>query len=406
MWAGNDPLWVSATKMPLRDATGEIIGTFGISRDITDRRQMEERNVRLAEMVDSSNDAIIGMDTSYTVTSWNKGAEKVFGYAAEEMIGASITQLLPPELMAREPEIREKVRQEGNLQHLETTVTRKDGKTVYVSTSISLVRDGYGQTAGVTCIARDVTAQRALEVQIIRAQRLESLGTLAAGIAHQFNNINTAVKGYLDFVAGDETLAASVRSYIQEALKAVQRSVDITERLQGLTSASASSSELMRLGEAVRAILPLFQTQLEKEGISLTMDLGQTAPVLVSRGMLTFILTSLVSNSIHALIGRPSPTIAVSTRAAGGFSCLEVSDAGCGISPEDTPRIFTPFFTTKGEWAEPGSSQARVRGIGLSLSVCQSAVAESGGWIEVESTKGTGTTFRVFLPAAAPEEMH
>jgi signal transduction histidine kinase len=162
----------------------------------------------------------------------------------------------------------------------------------------------------------------------------------------------------------------------------------------------------MQLDEAVPAILPLFEKQLETEGISLTVDLDPSAPVLVARGMLSFILTSLISNSIHALIGCPSPTITVRTRVAGGFSSLEVSDTGCGISPEDTPRIFTPFFTTKGEWAEAGSSQARVRGIGLSLSVCQSTVAESGGWIEVESTKGTGTTFRVFLPAAAPEEMH
>ena len=403
-WAGSDPLWVSATKMPLRDAKGEIIGTFGISRDITDRRQMEERNVRLAEMVDSSNDAIIGMDTTYAVTSWNKGAEKIFGYTAEEMIGTSITPLLSPELMAREPEIREHVRQEGELQDLESPVTRKDGQLVYVSTSISLVKDASGQTVGVTCISRDVTAQKAMQVQIIRAQRLESLGTLAAGIAHQFNNINTAAKAYLDFVARDQSLAASARSHIQEALKAVQRAVDITERLQGLTSASASSPERMKLGEAVRAMIPLFEKQMEEEGISMPVDLDQTAAVLASHGMLSFILTSLVSNSIHALIGRASPTITVRTRAAGGFSSLEVSDNGCGISPENTPRIFTPFFTTKGEWAEPGSTQARVKGIGLSLSVCQSSVAESGGWIEVESTKGVGTTFRVWLPAAAPDK--
>ena len=404
LWAGSDPLWISATKMPLRDAKGEIIGTFGISRDITDRRQMEERNVRLAEMVDSSNDAIIGMDTAYSVTSWNKGAEKIFGYTGEEMIGSPITQLLSPELMAREPEIRELVRQEGELQHLESTVTRKDGQTVFVSTSISLVKDASGQTAGITCISRDVTAQKAMQVQIIRAQRLESLGTLAAGIAHQFNNINTAAKGYLDFVARDQSLAASTRSYIREALKAVQRAVDITERLQGLTSASASSPEQMKLDEAVRTMLPLFQKQMEEEGISMTVDLGQTAPVLASHGMLSFVLTSLISNSVHALMGRASPTITVRTRAAGGFSSLEVSDTGCGISPENTPRIFTPFFTTKGEWAEPGSTQARVKGIGLSLSVCQSTVAESGGRIEVESTKGVGTTFRVWLPVAAPDK--
>ncbi len=198
IWTDRPLTWVSSTKMPLLDDKGEIVGTFGISRDMTERRQMEEKNLRLAAMVESSNDAIIGIDLDDIVTSWNKGAEKIFGYAAEEIIGRSINPLLSLEIVNQEPALREKLRSEGHVVGLESTVTRKDGKTVNVSTSISFVTDAGGQIVGITCIARDVTSQRALQAQIIRAQRLESLGTLAAGIAHQFNNINAAVKGYLD----------------------------------------------------------------------------------------------------------------------------------------------------------------------------------------------------------------
>jgi two-component system, NtrC family, sensor kinase len=116
--------------------------------------------------------------------------------------------------------------------------------------------------------------------------------------------------------------------------------------------------------------------------------------------MVSYILTTLLTNSIHALLDCSTQLITLRTRSAEGFSCLEVSDTGCGILPEILPKIFTPFFTTRGEWAAPMSPQSRVKGIGLSLAVCQSTVGESGGWIEVESVPLQGSTFRVWFPAA------
>ena len=399
-WHDRPSTWVSTTKMPLVDKAGAIIGTFGVSRDMTERRKMEQKNFRLAAMIESSNDAIIGIGLDDAVTSWNKGAENTFGYTAEEMIGKPIIPLLSPDITTQEPTLREELAREGRELHTESAVSRKDGKRIYVSTSFSLVKDAEGQIVGITCISRDVTDQKALQVQIIRAQRLESLGTLAVGIAHQFNNINTVVRGYLDFLFQDVNVPANAKTLIKETLKAVQRATDITERLQGLTTASSMSQEIVHLEEAVPAILTLFEETLEKEGIRLTADFLRTPAVRVSRAGLGFVVTSLMTNSIHALIGCPSPSVTVRSGSAAGFCALEVIDTGCGISAENLPRIFTPFFTTKGEWAEPGSRQAAVKGIGLSLAVCQSTVAESGGWIEVESPPSGGTTFRVWLPMA------
>jgi PAS domain S-box-containing protein len=403
-WTNRPPSWVSTTKMPLRDEQGKIIGTFGVSRDMTERRRMEEKNLRLAAMIESSNDAIISIGLDDTVTSWNKGAENIFGYSAEEMMGTSIIPLLSPQVMMQEPTLREQMGREGRVLHTESTVMRKDGRRIYVSTSTSVITDAEGQMVGITFISRDVTDQKALQVQLIRAQRLESLGTLAAGIAHQFNNINTAVRGYLDILSQDTGLPASARSYVRKTLKAVQRAVDITDRLQGLTtSASSTSPEVLRLEEAVPAIVALFAKTLEREGIRLEVDIPQTPAVRVSHAMLEFLVTSLMTNSIHALSGCASPLVAIRGRCKAGFCSLEVTDNGCGISAENLPRIFTPFFTTKGEWAEPGSRQAMVKGIGLSLAVCQSSVAENGGWIEVESPPDGGATFRVWLPAASQD---
>jgi PAS domain S-box-containing protein len=354
-------------------------------------------------MIESSNDAIIGIGLDDMVISWNKGAEKIFGHTAEEMIGRPITPLLSPSIQDQEPALEEKLARTGQARQIESTVTRKDGTQVYLSTSFSPIKDANGLIVGITSISRDVTAQRALQVEVIRSQRLESLGTLAAGIAHQFNNINTAIKGYLDIVARDTTLTAPTQSHVKEALKAVRRAVEITERLQGLTSAASTAAETLRLEEVVPTFLALFKEKLQEDGISIQVDFHETSPVRVGHGMLSFIVTSLLTNSIHALLDCPSRLITLRTRSAAGFSSLEVSDTGCGILPENLPRIFTPFFTTKGEWAEPKSLQSRVKGVGLSLAVCQSSVGESGGWIEVESVPHEGSTFRVWLPAATSE---
>jgi len=403
-WVNRPPTWVSTTKVPLRNDKGEIIGTFGISRDMTERRRMEEKNLQLASMIESSNDAIIGIGLDDAVTSWNKGAENIFGYTAEEMMGRPITPLLSPETMTQEATLQEKLAQAGRVVHMESEVTRKDGGRIQVSTTISVIRDPDGQMIGIACISRDVTDQKALQVQIIRSQRLESLGTLAAGIAHQFNNINAAVRGYLDFLSQDPGMPSNARAYIRETIKAVQRATDITDRLQGLTTnAPAASPQEVNLEEAVPALTALFTKVLEKEGIMFAVDFPQALKVRISHSALEFLVTSLLTNSIHALIGRASPAITVRGGRRAGFCSLEVSDNGSGVPAENLPRIFTPFFTTKGEWAAPGSAQAAVKGIGLSLAVCQSTVAETGGWIEVENAPQGGAVFRVWLPSASGE---
>ncbi|MGA2639280.1 MAG: PAS domain-containing protein [Spirochaetia bacterium] len=402
-WPDRPDTWVSTTKLPLRDEEGKVIGTLGLSRDITKRRQIEEKNVRLASMVEYSKDAIIGVDLEDLVTSWNRGAEKVFGFDSAEMIGKPITTLITPETEAKLPTMKEALIQRGRVQQFESMVTRKDGRQIFVSSTLSLINDAQNRIIGTTLISRDVTEQKALQAQVIRAQRLESLGTLAAGIAHQFNNINAAIKGYLDVLMQEEDLSPSVISYTREALKGVQRSVEITDRLQSFTSASQAGAELLQLDELVPTIIPLLEKQAAETGASIRLELKDRARVRASRATVSFVITSLLSNSLHALLDRPVREITIRTLTASGFASLEVKDTGCGISAENLPRIFTPFFTTKGEWATPMSPQSRVKGIGLSLSVCQSSVAEQGGWIEVESVPGAGATFRVWLPAAPSE---
>ena len=399
-WPDRPDTWVSTTKLPLRNERGDVIGTFGVSRDITKRRMAEEKNLRLAAMVEYSNDAIVGVDLEDIVTSWNTGAERVFGYTAPEMIGKPVTLLITPEVVQRLPTIKESLLHQGRSQQFESAVSCKDGRKISVSSTLSLIQDAELRIVGSTLISRDITEQKALQAQVIRAQRLESLGTLAAGIAHQFNNINAAVKGYLDVVMGEGGVPSSVLSYTREALKGVERSVEITDRLQSFSSAAHARQENIALSEIVPSLLALFDRQAQEAGVEIRPIFPEQAVVRASRAMLGFVITSMVNNALHALLDCPVRVITLRTVTAEGYCAVEVSDTGCGISAENLPRIFTPFFTTKGEWAEPTSPQARVKGIGLSLSVCQSTVAEQGGWIEVESIPGAGATFRAWLPGA------
>jgi PAS domain S-box-containing protein len=396
---GRPVTWASVTKLPLRDDKGDIVGTFGISRDITERRQTEEKNIRLATLVESSADAIVGLDLNRVVTSWNKGAENVYGYRAEEAIGRPSSLFMPPELDDEARELRAKILRGEHIESFETQRRRKDGALIHVSLALSPIRNKEGEVVGIASIARDITGQKALQAQIMRAQRLESLGTLAGGIAHQFNNINTAVKGYLDLLLQSEDLSSKPRSYAQEALKGVQRAVDITDRLQGLSGTAQAGEGAFRLDDLVRSLLPLFEKRIEAQSVTVILDLLETPALRINRAQIDFILASLLTNSLDALLDRPLQLITVRSGRVPGFALVEVGDTGCGIPSENLSRLFTPFFTTKGEWAPTRSAQSQLRGVGLSLAVSQSTVSEYGGRIEVESEAGTGSTFRLLLPS-------
>jgi PAS domain S-box-containing protein len=398
-WPDRPDTWVSTTKMPFRDAAGKIIGTFGISRDITERRLAEERNIRFATLVESSSDAIVGLDINRIVTTWNKGAEVMYGYTADEAIGQHASLFMPPEVEGEALKLRSKVVQGESVSSFETLRRRKDGTIINVSLVLSPIRNADGRIVGTASIARDITAQKALQAQSMRAQRLESLSILAGGVAHQFNNANMVVKGYLDILLQSEPLSDAARAYLREAMTGVQRAVDITDRLQGLAGSKQAKRERLRMSDVVRTLLPLFENRIQELGVTVNLELRESASLSVDQSQLAFIVTSLVTNSLDALVGQPRRDITLRTGTHGQFSFLEVIDSGCGIPSENMARLFTPFFTTKGEWAIAGSPQVQVKGVGLSLAVCHSTVSERGGRIEVESDPVTGTLFRVLLPA-------
>ena len=215
---------------------------IGIIQDITERKKMEAKNQELAVLVNSADDAIVGLDLNRKITVWNGGAERLYGYSAEEMIRAPTSILIPPELEDEARLIREKIMSGEQITHFEATRLRKDGSRILVSLTLSAIRDAGGRIVGMASTARDVTAQKALEAQLSRVQRLESLATLAGGVAHQFNNINTVIKGYLQLIRSEKGLPARFTCYVDEALAGVQKAVDITDHLLMLTKPRSTIS--------------------------------------------------------------------------------------------------------------------------------------------------------------------
>jgi PAS domain S-box-containing protein len=390
--------WFLTTKLPLRAPSGDITGTFGISHDITARKQLEAKNQRLATLVESADDAIVGTDVERRITVWNKGAERIYGYSAEEMIGNPISPLIPPEYEDETRLIRERVMRGEQNVRFETARLRKDGSRIAVSMTLSAICDAGGRIVGLASTARDVTAQKALEAQLNRAQRLESLATLAGGIAHQFNNINTALKGYLELIKSEKALPARLASYVAAADAGVQRAVDITDRLLALTEPAGGPSNSLRLDLFAQNVLALLAKRIEKEKVHLVLNLAEAPPVRGDESRLKFVLSSIIVNALDSLLDRPVRTVNVRTGSTKDSVFFEVEDSGCGIPEKDLPRIFSPFFTMKGEWAPPGSPQAKLRGVGLSLAISNTTVTEYGGRIEVRSTEGAGSMFRVVLP--------
>ena len=390
--------WCTTTKMPFRDQSGNIVGTFGISHDMTERKLLEAKNEQLATLVESTDDAIVALDLKRKITVWNKGAERIYGYTHEEMIGAATSVLIPPEREEEARLMRERIQRGEQITHYETTRLRKDGSRIAVSLTLSAIHDPEGKIIGMASTARDVTAQKAIEEQLSRVKRLESLATLAGGIAHQFNNINTIIKGYLDLIRSQEMLPARSISYVKAALVGVQRAVDITDRLLMLTDPRPAISTTIRFDVLASTMAALQEKRMEEENVRLVLELSDTPQVAADESHLKFVLSSLIGNAIDSLFGRQVRTLTIRTGSTKDSSYFEVEDSGCGIPEADLPKLFMPFYSAKGEWAPPGSPQAKLKGVGLSLAVSNMAVSEYRGRIEVQSTEGVGSTFRVVLP--------
>jgi PAS domain S-box-containing protein len=395
---------VSLTVSPLIDANTRVVGAATIARDIGASKEDEARLRRFEAIVEASEDAIVSRTIDGVITTWNGGAERLFGYTANEMIGTLVDDATPGSPFdggADLEELREKLHSGVRPRPFETRMLRKDGTRADVSVATSPIADRTGQVIGVAGVIRDMTEQRLLEEQLAQSQKLEAIGSLAGGVAHDFNNALTIIRVTCEVVLknlSDETL----RQKMKQIDLAAEHAASLTRQLLAFSRQQVLQPEPTDLNNAVEATLELAE-RLIGAPITLTQHLdNDLKPVHVDRSQLQQVILNLCINARDAMPQggtisiRTSNVVLDEVRASvhpdaspGAYVLLEVADTGVGMTAETSSRIFEPFFTTKGS-----------EGTGLGLSTVHGIVTQSGGHLSLHSEPGLGTTFKVFLPVA------
>jgi len=277
------------------------------------------------------------------------------------------------------------------------------GPTRWEQWTLRGIYDDGAHLLEIQAVGRDVTEKKSAEDQIIRAERLAAVGTLTAGVAHQFNNINAAILGFAQLAQMKSDLAPDTRHCLQRISDAALRAKQVTTSLLAFASHGRARVAPANLTRIAQETIHLVQREFEAQGICLDLHLRPVPDTLMNEAQIGQVILNLLVNASHALAGRPVQVIHVETREDASHLLLRVRDTGCGIPPEHRLRVFTPFFTTKGEHAASGSSQEKVKGTGLGLSVAMTIMLRHDGELFFESEPDQGTVFTLRLPLRKDE---
>ena len=399
--------------------TGDGMMVLSVIRDISDRKRIEEelRRVneeldrrktrelrdsqnRLALIVDSSQDAIIGKNLDGVVTHWNKGAEHIYGYTAQEMIGRSITLLAPKDRADEIPNILKKIREGERVEYFESVRVTKDGRNLNVSLAVSPIYDAEGKVVGASTIARNITSQKKIEHQLRQSQKMEAVGRLAGGVAHDFNNLLGIVTACSELLR--DRVSADSMEYIDNISEAAKRGASLTRQLLAFSRRQPVQMQVLDLNQKLKDVSKLLRPLMGDDVEIVLLPRTATAIVEADAGQLDQIVVNLAVNARDAMPRGGRLIIETSvfefdesfarehSMVAGRYVMLAISDNGVGMDEATRSRIFEPFFTTK----EIG------KGSGLGLATVYGIVTQNGGHVWVYSEVGHGTTFKIYLPSA------
>ena len=394
--------WVDSTIVGFAGADGKLEKYVAIRADITERKRAEEVRERLAAVVESSDDAIIGKTLDGVITTWNHGAEKVFGYPVSEAVGKPMQMLVPPERANEEADILARVERGESVEHFETVRVRKDGKGIDVSVTISPIRDSSGAIVGVSKVARDISERKRAEQRL--ADKVEELARsnrdleqFAYAASHDLQEPLRMVASYTQLLA--ERYGGKLDENADKFLGYAR---------EGALRMQVLIRDLLTFSRVVQAGVPRKNVDcdvaLEEALQSLTAAIEESGTVVTHTALpnvwadqtqIVQVFQNLIGNAIKFHNGAP-PQCAVSAEKSGCNWLFSVSDKGIGIAPEYAENIFVVFQRLHARSEYPGN--------GIGLAICKKIVEHYGGTIWVESKVGQGSTFKFTLPAAAPEE--
>jgi PAS domain S-box-containing protein len=389
---------------------GKMGHLIGVIQDVTERAEAETAKRQTVERLDSllenAFEAIISIDGNLKITLFNRGAEDLFGYRADEIIGAHVETLIPDRFrrthgdhvaaFAASP-VRRRIMQERS----EIVGRRRDGSEFPAEASISKLHlEGATE---MTALLRDVSQRKLQEEKLRQHQRLEAIGLLTGGVAHDFNNLLTAIVGSLELLNLNPALDAPSREMIDVALRATNRGAALTDRLLAFARQQPLSPGVTDIVQALHEVQDLAR-RLVNPGIEIKLSVADGLwTAMADAAQLETALLNLMINARDAMPEAGNLTFAAVNRqieagelikppalAPGPYVALSVTDTGSGISEDDLKQVLEPFFTTK----EVG------QGTGLGLSMVFGFAEQSNGGLDIESQVGRGTSVTIYLPAA------
>lgn len=395
---------VSLTISPVYNAERKIISIAIIAQDITERKRSEQQIAHLATIVESSSDAVFSTTIDGTILNWNPGAEIIYGYSAEEIVGKSISILLAQDRKGHIPGVLQRLDSGERSPNMESTHITKDGRKIHISYTVSPIKDKTGKAVAIAVINRDISDLVALEAQFRQAQKMEAIGRLAGGVAHDFNNLLTPILGFSEIGLQELESSSPMRLYFEEISKAAEGARNVTRQLLSFSQKQLLETVVFNANDLISEMSTLIR-RLVGEDIQVAVNLNKNPWMIkADKTEIQQVLMNLVVNSRDAMPEGGKITIETSNFIAnasyaakhpevgeGEYFSIEVRDTGTGMSKEVKQHLFEPFFTTK----EKG------KGTGLGLATSYAIIDQSRGNIIVDSEIGAGTSIKILLPRTA-----
>lgn len=381
---------------PIHDESGRLVGAINVLVDITERKRAEETSALLAAVVDSSDDAIVAKTLDGTITAWNRGAERIFGYTASEAIGQHISLIIPPELKGEEDNVIARLRRGEKVDHFETVRQAKDGRKIDISLTVSPVRNTKGQIIGASKVARDITERKRQEELLKEADRHKN--EFLAALSHELRTPLSAILGWVMITRKRADLATTTR-----ALEIIERNakhqLQLIEELLDMSRIAAGTLRLdlspVHLPHVVVAAIDSLRVTAEVKSVELDLRIDREVPLLVGDEQRLYqVICNLLGNAIKftpaggRVVVEVLPTTATVE--------VRVSDTGKGIPAEFLPYVFEAFRQGKGSLSRSG--------LGLGLTIVRRLVELHGGTVHAHSDgEGKGAVFTVRLPLASDQ---
>lgn len=389
---------VAVSVSPIKDERDNVVGASKIARDITEQKNSEHKQAILAAIIDSSDDAIVSKNLDGTITSWNTGAERIFGYTAKEVIGKHISIIIPETRLDEATQIIERIRSGGRVSHFETIRRTKDGREINISLTVSPVKDKNGKITGASKIARDITEKVEIEKQRrLFTEKLQALNNykdeFMAMASHELKTPLTVIKANLQILEhkmqADENL-----DFVDKTLKQVNKLTDLISDLLDVSRVHTGKLELSRSDFDLSSLLKDVVGNIQKTTLQHQIFLytnNKKLMVNADRNRIEQVIINLLANAIKYSPNEKKITVDADIK--GKDIVVSVKDHGIGIPQDDIDNVFTRFFKVSG-------LASTFAGLGIGLYISSEIIKRHGGDMWVESGIDKGSAFHFTIPAA------